>query len=228
MILAYNIVGDSMNITTEELEDLLQGIKETVDNAYEVTKNKYGVNTANAAIMNFFYNYDLKHFTRDENARENMRELTYRYNEIFQILMDYAVSSYILNEMKCDIPYSKLYEYANDDEGVLDYSGKTAVKIVALASASNNYWTTNLITINKKLLSELITNFILERYVNNKKEELDRTKKAALVKFLDKDKYFLMSKVQLNNDIRNMNNDENLPEYIPPTRRNKFSQEKSK
>lgn len=38
----------------EELEDLLQGIKETIDNAYEVTKNKYGVETANAAIMNFF------------------------------------------------------------------------------------------------------------------------------------------------------------------------------
>lgn len=213
--------------TPEELEDLLQGIKETIDNAYEVTKNKYGVETANAAIMNFFYNEDLKHFTRDENARENMRELAARSNEIYQILIDYAISSYILNNMQCDIPYTELGEYANDKLGQLNYSGKTAVKIIALASACNNYWTANFFHLNKKLLTELITNFILERYINKKKEMLDNTEKVQLIKFLDKDKKTLMSKFKLNNDIRNMNRDENLPDYIPPTRRDNLSSGKS-
>lgn len=156
-----------------------------------------------------------------------MRELAARSNEIYQILIDYAISSYILNNMQCDIPYTELEEYANDKLGQLNYSGKTAVKIIALASACNNYWTANFFHLNKKLLTELITNFILERYINKKKEMLDNTEKAELIKFLDKDKKTLMSKFKLNNDIRNMNRDENLPDYIPPTRRDNLSSGKS-
>lgn len=206
--------GDS-----KELADLLQGIKETIDSAYDTTCSKHGDEVANAAIMTFFKNGVLQYFTRDNDARKNMEELSYRGNELYQVLADYAISSYILNEMKCDISQDELGAYARDFNGELDYSGRTPIKVLALASTVNNYWATNILSVNKKLKSELLVNFIQERYVADKRYDLDNTPSVRLVRFSDEKRPVFMSKAKLNNDVRNMNSDDVIDDYIPPTRR---------
>lgn len=208
-----------MDRTNEELADTLQGIKETIDKAYEVTQRKHGTEVANAAIYTFFKCDTLQYFTQDEDARKNMEELIYRPNEHYQVLADYAISSYILNGMECDISCEDLAKYANDRYEKLDYSGSTPVKILALASAQSNYWATNLLSINRKLKAELLNCFIQERYVLDRKEELDSVSRVKMVHFSDQERPIFMSKIRLNNDVRNMNSDEEFPEYIPPTRR---------
>lgn len=209
--------------TAEELADLLQGTKETVDAAYDATCSKHGSEVANAAIMTFFRNSVLQYFTRDNNARSNMEELLYRDNEIYQILADYAISSYILNEMECDLSHDDLSSYVRDMNGELDYSGTRPIKVLALASTVNNYWALNILSVNKKLKSELLGCFIQERYVDDKRFDLDNTPSIRLVRFPDEYKPVFMSKTRLNDDVRNMNSDDMLDDYVPPTRRNSAS-----
>lgn len=203
------------------LEEKLKLIKKLVDEAYDTTKNKYNENWANTAITNCFLYSKSNNFTRDNNARTNINSLLNRPNEIYQILLEYAISSYLLNNMECDISSEELQAYATDFEGKLDYSGKKAIKIAAIATATNTYWTYNMLAVNKKLKLELVLNFVTERYIQNKRQELDSTNKVRLIKIntKDKQKQLLMSKTKLNIDVRNMNNDDDIEEYIPPTKK---------
>lgn len=200
----------------ESSKEIIQIIKELVDKAYDTTKSKYDDKLANTAMTNFFLYYVTNNFTRKNNARKTMEDLTYRVHEVYQILVDYAISSFILNNMECDLSNDELIAYANDKERKLDYSGKKAVKIVAIASAINTYWTYNLISVNKKLKLELVLNFIAERYIQNKRSELDNTKNTKIIKVEGHDGLIIMSKSKLNNDVRNMNNYDEIEEYQPP------------
>ena len=202
----------------QDLEKNLQLIKTLIDNAYDTTKNKYNEEWANNAIVECFQFYKANSFTRENNSRENIKSLLDRQNEIPQILLDYAISSFILNDMKCDITMSDLTAYVNDYEQKLDYSGTKAVKITAIAAAINTYWAYNLLAVNKKLKLELVFNFVVERYKQNKRNELDNSKKSKLIKLEGYEHPIMMSKFKLNNDVRNMNSDDEIEEYSPPTR----------
>jgi len=204
-----------------ELEQKLQQIKDMIDDAYDVTKNKYTEADANHAIFNYFLNYKANGITRDNNARQNLKDFLYRPNEFYQILLDYAISSYISNNMNCDITYEELIKYLNDKDGSLDYSGTKPIKLVALATGINTYWAVNIISVNQKLKTELIINLITERYIQNKRQQLDVGKKVKIVKLPGYSKDVMISKNKLNNDVRNMNNDDEYEEYIVPSRKSK-------
>lgn len=199
-----------------ELEIKLQEIKDMIDNAYDTTKNKYGETHANHAVLSYFINYITNSFTRDNDARENMKSLLYRPNEFVQILLDYAISSYLSNNMTCDLTNEEINQYMNDKDGKLDYSGSKAVKIVAIVAGMNTFHAVNMLSLNPKLKSELILNFVTERYSQNKRQQLDSSRKSKIVKVEGYPHGVMISKNKLNNDIRNMNNDEELEEYIVP------------
>lgn len=226
-----------MGKTSEELADLLKGTKETIDNAYDATKRKHGVENADTAMELFLKRDVLAYFTGDESTRDNMQELLDRPYEIYQVLFDYAMSSFILNDMN-SVPYAELIDYSRDsndrssthsDEFInysldsnmdFDYSGRKSVQIVALAAAFNPYWTVNLVAYNKKLRESLIDSFIQERYVEDRRDELDNAANIPkLVRFTDTDERIFMNKDRLNLAIEKMNEADDLGEYIPPTRR---------
>lgn len=202
-----------------QLERKLQSIKDMIDDAYDTTKNKYTQEDATRAMANYFMNYQTNHFTRDNNARANMEGFLYRPNEFVQILLDYAISSFLLNEMETDITNDELTAYMNDLEGKLDYTGTKSIRVVAISTAINTYWTYTLLSVNKKLKNELILIFITERYIKNRKHELDSSRKSKLIKVEGYKRTVMMSKSKLNNDVRNMNSDDEYEEYIVPHRK---------
>lgn len=204
--------------TNEELADLFKGTKETIDNAYDATKRKHGIENADAAMMLFFKRDVVAYFTNDEGDRDNMQELLSRPYEIYQVLFDYAISSFILNDMS-NARYAELVNYAMDPNGTLNYSGKRAVQIVALGASFNPYWTANLIAYNQKLRESLIDSFVQERYVEDRRDELDNANMPRLVRFTDTDERFFMNKDKLNFATKKMNEINDLGEYIPPTRK---------
>lgn len=200
----------------ETLEQKLQEIKNMIDFSYDTTKNKYGMLNANHAMISFFVNYKIDGFTRDNHARENIKSLNYRPNEFIQILLDYAISSFLSNNMTPNISQEELNKYAKDTEGALDYSGNKAVQIVAIIAGMNTYYALNLLSVNKKLKNELVLNFVTERYVQNKREQLDTSRKSKTIEVEGYQEKVIISKYKLNNDIRNMNNDDEYEEYIIP------------
>lgn len=202
-----------------QLEEKLQEIKDMIDNAYDTTKNKYTETDANYAMTNYFMNCKTENFTRDNSARENMKSLVYRPNEFIQILLDYAISSFLLNEMEADVTNDELNAYMNDRDGNLDYRGNRPIKIVAIATAMSPYWTVNMLSVNQKLKGELVLNFVTERYAKNKRQELDTSRKSKLIKVEGYKYPVMMSKTRLNNDIRNMNSDDEFEEYVVPHRK---------
>jgi len=202
-----------------ELENKLQFYKDMLDSSYDTTKNKYNSEFANRAMLEYFLRYRVNGFTRDNKARANVIFLQERHNELTQILLDYAISSFMLNNETCDISDSDLNKYANDKDGVLNYyDSKYITKVVAVATAVNPYWASNLIAVNRNLREALLVNFITERYGLNKRNELDNSKKAKPIKLTDKDKIIMMSKYNLNRAIRNMNNDDGIEDYVPSGR----------
>lgn len=208
-----------MGKSREELADLFKGVKETVDNAYDATMRKHGAENADAALLTFFRNDIVSYFTNDEGSRDNMRELLGRPLEVLQILVDYAMSSFILNDMQCDIPYGQLINYSGNYKGKLNYKGKMPVKVVALATAFSPDWAVDLLVCNPKLKEGLVANFIQERYVEDRRDELDSVIYPRLVRFIDTDERTFINKDKLNAAIQCMNEANMMSEYIPPTRR---------
>ena len=198
-----------------EQEKKLQFYKDMIDNAYDTTKNKYGSEFANRAMIEYFLGGRVNGFTRENKARANMIFFEERINENAQVLLDYAISSFMINEDTCDISNQDLTQYANDKEGKLNYDSKHITKVVAVATAVNVYWASNLISLNKKLREALLVNFITERYGLNKRNELDNSRKSKPIKLTDKKKIYMMSKYELNNCIRNMNADDEIEDYVP-------------
>jgi len=199
-----------------ELAQKLQEVKDMIDDAYDTTKNKYGEVHAKHAMLSYFINYQSNGFTRDNYARENMKSLLYRPNEFIQILLDYAISSYLSNNMTCDMTNEEINQYISDKEGKLDYSGNKAVKIVALVTGMNTFHAVHLLSLNPKLRSELVLSFVSERYSMNKRQQLDTGRRSKMIKVEGYPHSVMISKDKLNNDIRNMNNDDEYEEYIIP------------
>lgn len=202
--------------TTNQFETI-NICKEMIDHAYETTKNKYGQTHAIHAIISFFMNHTASEITNDKKDRDNLKYLLYREGELYQILFDYAISSYIINNVEANISMDKLRSYTNTNDETLDYSPETATKITALAAGLNTYWAINLLSCNRRLKSALLQNFIIEKYVLNKKELLNSSKNTKRVILTSKEEIFL-SKHKLNRDVENMNNDDEKEEFNPPKR----------
>ncbi len=196
-----------MSKSNEEVANDLLINKKNMDEAYFVTREKYNVESANEAIRKYFLGYSIRGFTRDQDARRKMDELQYKPYALTHILLDYAMSSFLLNKMECDISEQDLYAYARDSEGTLDYTEKVIVKVFASAVAMSPYWAYNLLCCNEKLKEALVKSFLDERFVKGLGACLDETT-GTLIKFKDKERPILMSRDSLTNDIRNMINDD--------------------
>ena len=210
--------------TEDEALAKLQNYKDMIDNAYDTTKNKYGEEHAKMAILNYFTNSYYENFTSGNNARSNMQKFMSRPYETLQIILDYAISSFIANNMVCNLSQTDLYAYANDKDYTLNYEPKHITKIVAIATAFNPYWTYNLLSCNHKVIEALLENFVTERYILNEREKLDNCKPTKIIKFTDyPNKPIFMSKARLARDIDNMNRDDEISEdtneYIYDTMR---------
>lgn len=200
------------------LQQQLQETKTKFDAAYETTKNKYNEEQATAAIANLYLCGNSTFFTKENNARSYIKSLTYKPYELQHILLDYAVSSFLLNNMECDMSLKDIIKYTDDPEGKLDYSGSKAIKVIALGTAYSPYWVINLMAINKKLTFELVLNFIEERYVRNRKQELDNCEPSKFIRLEGIKHGVFVSKYQLNNHMRNIKQDAAIEEL--PLHRN--------
>lgn len=187
------------------INEELQKSKNMMDDAYELTLSKYGSKLANESMLDFYMNEGLNGITRDNNSRDNMFNILQVPYRVEQILLEYAISSFILNGMECDISNKDLTDYAKDSEGKLNYDNAHITKVVAVGCAVNPSWAYILITCNLKIKKSLLVSFLIERYGLNKKKELDNCPKAKFIKLTDKpSKPLLMSKDRLNNEIRLM------------------------
>lgn len=201
----------------QELEERLQKIKKMIDKAYFDTKLKYGKSNADNAISKYFLDYDYRFFTGKDNKKK-FKALQEHPNEIYQVLLDYAISSYISEEqkgIKHEVTLDEVRKYTDTNNKELNYDEHFITSVVALGAAWSPYWVTNLISCNQELKRALVNDFIKGRYTSKEQREaLDNSKKSKLI--LEKNgKSITMSKYNLNRCTDNMNNDDLVEPFDP-------------
>lgn len=197
-----------MFYSEKELKEIFDNNKKMIDRAYLYTKLKYGAENANIALYEYFTTDQTSRITRGNDSRKNMEALTYHYYETEQFIMEYAMSSYIANDMQEVFSLNDIYTYANDPNNPnLKYDDNSIVTLVALAAAWSPYWLTNLLACNDKVKTVLIKRLITERYVEGQKQKLDNSRRSKLVT-LPNGKKLMLSIDKLNHDIDNMIRDD--------------------
>ena len=191
----------------DELREIFRSNKRIIDSAYESTKEKYDDNQATTAMYEYFMNFTSKYFTRSNNARHNMEVFNYHSYELEQFLLEYAMRSYVLNNIECPYSLDEIREYANDKKYRFNYDKKSIISVVAVGSAWSPYWMVNLLSINKKVKEVLITSLIKERYIDNLKDALDNAKSTKAIRLKDSKRALILSIDTLNRNIDNMIND---------------------
>ena len=207
--------------TEEELAECLKSTKKFIDRTHtEIKLSRYGKEQADRALLEFFSNYDIGNFPNTE-TRQNFEELTYHGNEIFQILSDFAISSYISDKQK-GIPHhitslDEVNAYHDPDNQNLNYDPQHVKEVVALLVAESSYFALNVLGYNKRLRRVLAESFVSERYGSlERRQELDNTPNTSTVK-LASGEILTMSKTRLNRDIDNMiRDDDNGIGYFQP------------
>lgn len=197
---------DSNNIQKQNFEY----VKNIIDKAFEVTCQKYGEDQAVSALSLYLNQYVTEAITNEDGIRDSLNSIETRYYEIVQFLLDFAISYYISHDINETISSTELYAYTDDANNVLDYDPEKVTKIVAVGACLSPYWCVNLLACNKMLKQSLIKMLIAQRYVLNKKEGLDTVSKGKIIQI--DGKYFIMNRDNLNNDIRNMNHDDEIPD----------------
>lgn len=199
----------------QELEERLIIIKKVFDNAYRHTQYKYGKLHADTAVRDFFLRSDVMWFTGKEN-REMLKELLNHPNEIYQLLFDYAISKYILDEtngIKHDVTLDEVKKYINVKDSSLNYNENHITSVVAIGTAWSPHWTTNLIACNPQVMQALVNDFVKGRY-NGQKKQLDCSKKTKWIK-QPNGRTIIMSKYALNRTIASMNDDDMIEPFNP-------------
>ena len=196
-----------MYYNAEELKAIFKENKRIIDEAYLTNKIRYGDEQANVGMYEYFVNYRTDFITRSNNARKNMEKFQYHAPEIEQFLIEYAMSSYITNNIECPLSYSDIRAYTDTENTNLKYDPQSIISLVALGAAYNTYWMSNVIACNKKVKSVLVESLINERYIENKKEALDNSPRTKLVHLKD-GKSLTISINKLNLDIDNMIRDD--------------------
>lgn len=192
---------------SEYLAEIFKENKKIFDEVYLINKNRYGKEHANVAMYEYFINHRTDFITRTNKARENMEKFQYHGPEIEQFLIEYAMTSYILNDIKCPFSYAELRAYTDIQNENLKYDQDSIISLVALGAAYNTYWMSNLLACNEKVKRVLVESLINERYIGNKKKELDSCKRSKIVKLTD-GKTLTISLNKLNTDIDNMIRDD--------------------
>lgn len=200
----------------EDLEQLLSTYKKALDFAYTATKTKYGKNTACGAMFEYITKNNTLGFTRDNGARSIVEKLNYHYNELFQIISDYIISTYMLTEVPVSMTEDKAFEYSKDTENKLNYSKEKVIEAAAIMIATSPYMFMTTLAMNKTLKYIIAEAFVRERYLENKKDKLDNTRNSKLLSLPDGQK-LMLSKHKLNISIRTMNDDDGI-ENKPFTR----------
>ena len=196
----------------EELAELLKRTKKFLDRAYLDTKiSRYGKEQADRAMLEFFTKFDFGSFT-NEQTRQKFEAFKYHSNEIYQVLLDFAISSYIADKKKgISHRISSLDEvnaYHDPNNQNLNYEPKHVIEVVAVLTAQNSYYALNVLGYNEKLRKVLVEKFVKERYGSfERRQELDNTPNSTFV-HLDSGGTLIMSKTILNRQINNMINDE--------------------
>ena len=201
----------------QEMAERLQKIKRILDKAYIETKYKYNKLQADTAVTSYFLNSDYGHFTGEEN-RKKLKELLYHPNEMYQVLLDFAISTYIFEEtngIKHDVTLEEVKKYFNDKKHELDYSEQHTTSVVALATAWSPFWTVNLLSINQQLMQSLVRSLVKGRYGSaERRNQLDNSKRVKMAK-QSNGKILMVSKYNLNKDIANMNRDDMIEPFDP-------------
>ncbi len=203
-----------MFYTDTELKEIFKDNKEIFDKAYEHTKERHNDYQANFAMAQFLVNYETQYITNSDNdkSRDHMKKFLYHGSEIEQFLIDYAISSYIFNDLSCPFSLDELHAYSSDPEEKLKYDKDSVIAVVAGISAENNYYLVNILSVNHTLKESLVKYLIEERYIQNRRNELDNTKNTKSILLTDGRK-FTLSKSKLNKDIDNMIRDDERTYY---------------
>ena len=181
--------------------------KKRIDEAFEITKLKYGESHASIALYDCFVNYIMNGITRTNNARSNMIKFEYHSSEIDQFLIEYAMASFISNNIDSDFSLSDIRKYVDTGDETLKYDKASIIALVAIGGAWNSYWMTDLLSCNQKVKAKLVEYLIEERYINNKKNILDNCRRSKMVKLKD-GKEVHISINRLNRNVDNMIRDD--------------------
>lgn len=196
-----------MYYSAEELKQIFKENKNIFDEVYLINKARYGEEQANVGMYEYFVNHRTDFITRNNHARDNMKKFQYHSAEIEQFLIEYAMSSYISNNIECNLSYSDIRAYTDTENSNLKYDPQSIISLVAIGAAYNTYWMSNVLSCNDKVKRVLVESLINERYIENKKDKLDNSPRAKLVQLKD-GKKIMISIGKLNSDIDNMIRDE--------------------
>ena len=199
-----------MFYNSDELKQIFNDDKRIFDNAYLMTKINHGEKNAAIAMNMYLFNYNTqgitKHGVAGNNPRKELKKMLYHGEEIEWFLMEYAMRSYILNEMTCPFTINEIMAYTNIDNKSLKYDRESIIPLVAVGAAHSPYWMVNLLACNKKVKRELVENLVSERYTEKKKNDLDNCKNIKIEKLKD-GKEITISISGLNRCIDNMISD---------------------
>lgn len=200
----------------DELKVIFDRNKHRIDEAFEITKLKYGEDHAATAIYNCFVNYEMNGITRTNNARQNMIKFNYHPYEITQFLIEYAMASFISNNITSDFSLKDIRNYVDTNNETLKYDRESIIAVVAIGAAWSPYWMTNLLSCNQKIKAKLVECLIEERYIDNRKTTLDNCQRTKIVKLNDS-KNIYISINKLNRSVDNMIRDDDGAYYEEDT-----------
>lgn len=151
----------------------LKKVKNNLDKAYQKTLEKHDENQAYVGI----YGYLINGFSGSISTFQ-LRKTLNNYTEymIKDVIIDYAVSSFMYHNLEIDINPSIAYDYYNDiDNYELDYSNQDLLIKVIIEGIllKGVIWVLDLLAYNLRFKNKIVESLVDERYTQNKASELD-------------------------------------------------------
>ena len=189
--------------------DLLENHVRDIDDIFYATKESQGYVNAINSIKYVLFDDDSVfngrepdsnkyiYISKNKNARKKAMHL--QTDDLAQILIKYCLQSFGLKNKNFTITEE---EFLIDRKRVsrLDLGTNEMIEAVAFAALGDIYVAYDFLYSNHNLLLKVVDSFIEERYINEKKEELDDFDGIISHKDMDKETKFLYYKAYIHLD----------------------------
>ena len=189
--------------------ELIENHVQDIDDIFYATKESQGYINAISSIKYVLFNDDSVfkdrvpdsnkyiYISKKNNARK--KAMLLQDDDLAQILVKYCLQSFGLKNKAFTITEE---DFLIDRKRVerLDLGTSEMVEAVAYAALGDVYVAYDFLYSNHKLLLKVVDSFIEERYINEKKEELDNFDGIILTKNMDKETKFLYYKAYIHLD----------------------------
>ena len=180
-----------------------------LDDIFYATKESQGLKNAMSSIKYVLFN-DTSMFknrepdsnkyiyiSKDKNARK--KAMLLQEDDLAQILIKYCMQSFGLKDKNFTITEE---DFLIDRKRIdrLELSTSEMIEAVAYAATGDVYVAYDFLYSNHELLLKVVESFLEERYINEKKEDLDSFDGIILNKNMDKETKFLYYKTYIHLD----------------------------